>query len=76
MFGKKDKIIAELLKDNEINSDKIKALTMATNLQLIFIVAIGLMVILVLHFIISVVKSLFLLINAKPRGNNGTIWRR
>ncbi len=46
MFGKKDKIIAELLKDNEINSDKIKALTMATNLQLIFIVAIGLMVIL------------------------------
>ncbi len=46
MFGKKDKIIAELLKDNEINSDKIKALTMATNLQLIFIVAIGLMVVL------------------------------
>ncbi len=46
MFGKKDKIIAELLKDNEINTDKIKALTMATNLQLIFIVAIGLMVIL------------------------------
>ncbi len=46
MFNKKDKIIAELLKDNEINSDKIKALTMATNLQLIFIVAIGLMVIL------------------------------
>ncbi len=46
MFGKKDKIIAELLKDNEINSDKIKALTMATNLQLIFIVALGLMVIL------------------------------
>ncbi len=46
MFNKKDKIIAELLKDNEINSDKIKALTMATNLQLIFIVAIGLLVIL------------------------------
>ncbi len=46
MFNKKDKIIAELLKDNEINSDKIKALTMATNLQLIFIVAIGLMIIL------------------------------
>ncbi len=46
MFNKKDKIIAELLKDNEINIDKIKALTMATNLQLIFIVAIGLMVIL------------------------------
>ncbi len=46
MFSKKDKIIAELLKDNEINSDKIKALTMATNLQLIFIVAIGLIVIL------------------------------
>ncbi len=46
MFNKKDKIIAELLKDNEINSDKIKALTMTANLQLIFIVAIGLMVIL------------------------------
>ncbi len=46
MFNKKDKIIAELVKDNEINSDKIKALTMATNLQLIFIVALGLMVIL------------------------------
>ncbi len=46
MFNKKDKIIAELLKDNEINSDKIKALSMATNLQLIFIVALGLMVIL------------------------------
>ncbi len=46
MFNKKDKVIVELLKDNEINSDKIKALTMATNLQLIFIVAIGLMVIL------------------------------
>ncbi len=44
MFGKKDKIIAELLKDNEINSDKIKALTMATNIHLIFIVALGLMV--------------------------------
>ncbi len=46
MFGKKDKIITELLKDNEINSDKIKALNMATNLQLIFIVALGLMLIL------------------------------
>ncbi len=46
MFGKKDKIIVELLKDNEINSDKIKALTMATNIHLIFIVALGLMVIL------------------------------
>ncbi len=46
MFGKKGKIIAGLLKDNEINSDKIKALTMTTNLQLIFIVALGLMVIL------------------------------
>ncbi len=45
MFNKKDKIIAELLKDNEINNDKIKALTMATNLQLIFIVALGLIVI-------------------------------
>ncbi len=46
MFGKKDKIITELVKSNESNSDKIKVLTMATNLQLIFIVAIGLMVIL------------------------------
>ncbi len=46
MFGKKDKIIAGLLKDNEINSDKIKALTMATNIHLIFIVALGLMLIL------------------------------
>ncbi len=46
MFGKKDKIIAELMKDNEINSDKIKSLTMATNIHLIFIVALGLMVIL------------------------------
>ncbi len=46
MFGKKDKIIAELVKDNEINGDKIKALNMATNLQLIFIVALGLMLIL------------------------------
>ncbi len=46
MFGKKDKIIAELLKDNEINSDKIKALTMATNIHLIFIVALGLVIIL------------------------------
>ncbi len=46
MFGKKDKIIAELLKDNEINSDKIKALTAATNIHLILIVALGLMVIL------------------------------
>ncbi len=46
MFGKKDKIIAELLKDNEINSDKIKALTMATNIHLIFIVALGLVIVL------------------------------
>ncbi len=46
MFGKKDKIIAELMKDNEINSDKIKALTMSTNIHLIFIVALGLMLIL------------------------------
>ncbi len=46
MFGKKDKIIAGLLKDNEINSDKIKALTMATNIHLIFIVALGLVIIL------------------------------
>ncbi len=46
MFGKKDKIIDELLKDNEINSDKIKTLTMAVNIHIIFIVALGLMVIL------------------------------
>ncbi len=46
MFGKKDKIIAELVKDNEINSDKINALTMATNIHIILIVALGLMVIL------------------------------
>ncbi len=46
MFGKKDKIIAGLLKDNEINSDKIKALTMAVNIHIILIVALGLMVIL------------------------------
>ncbi len=46
MFGKKDKIIAELVKSNDINNDKIKALNMATNLQLIFIVALGLMIIL------------------------------
>ncbi len=46
MFGKKDKIIAGLLKDNEINSDKIKALTDATNIHLILIVALGLVIIL------------------------------
>ncbi len=46
MFGKKDKIIVELLKDNEINSDKIKALTAATNIHLILIVALGLVIIL------------------------------
>ncbi len=46
MFGKKDNIIAELLKDNEINSDKIKALTAATNIHLILIVALGLVIIL------------------------------
>ncbi len=46
MFGKKDKIIAGLLKDNEINSDKIKALTAATNIHLILIVALGLVIIL------------------------------
>ncbi len=46
MFNKKDKVIAELVKDNEINSDKIKALNIATNIQLIFIVALGLMLIL------------------------------
>ncbi len=46
MFGKKDKIIAELMKDNEINSDKIKALTAATNIHLILIVALGLVIIL------------------------------
>ncbi len=46
MFGKKDKIIAGLMKDNEINSDKIKALTTATNIHLILIVALGLVIIL------------------------------
>ncbi len=46
MFGKKYKIIAELMKDNEINSDKIKALTAATNIHLILIVALGLVIIL------------------------------
>ncbi len=46
MFGKKDKIIDGLLKDNEINSDKIKALTAATNIHLILIVALGLVIIL------------------------------
>ncbi len=46
MFGKKDKIIAGMLKDNEINSDKIKALTAATNIHLILIVALGLVIIL------------------------------
>ncbi len=46
MFSKKDRIIAELVKNSESNSDKIKTLTIATNLQLIFIVALGLMLIL------------------------------
>ncbi len=46
MFGKKGKIIAELVENNKSNNDKIKALNMATNLQLIFIVALGLMIIL------------------------------
>ncbi len=46
MFGKKDNIIAELVENNKSNNDKIKALNMATNLQLIFIVALGLMIIL------------------------------
>ncbi len=46
MFGKKDKIIVGLLKDNEINSDKIKVLTAATNIHLILIVALGLVIIL------------------------------
>ncbi len=46
MFGKKDNIIAGLMKDNEINSDKIKALTAATNIHLILIVALGLVIIL------------------------------
>ncbi len=46
MFGKKDKIIAELVTNNEINNEKIKALNMATNIQLIFIVALGLVIIL------------------------------
>ncbi len=46
MFNKKDKIISELVENNKSNNDKIKALNMATNLQLIFIVALGLMLIL------------------------------
>ncbi len=46
MFGKKGKIIAELVESNKSNNEKIKALNMATNLQLIFIVALGLMIIL------------------------------
>ncbi len=46
MFGKKDKIIAELVESNKSNNEKIKALHMATNLQLIFIVALGMMLIL------------------------------
>ncbi len=46
MFGKKDKIIAELVESNKSNNEKIKALNIATNLQLIFIVALGLMIIL------------------------------
>ncbi len=46
MFGKKDKIIAELVENNKSNNDKIKTLNMATNLQLILIVALGLMIIL------------------------------
>ncbi len=46
MFGKKDKIIAELVESNKNNNEKIKALNMATNLHLIFIVALGLMIIL------------------------------
>ncbi len=46
MFGKKDKIIAEMVENNKSNNDKIKALNMATNLQLIFIIALGLMLIL------------------------------
>ncbi len=46
MFNKKDKIISELVENNKSNNDKIKALNMATNIQLIFIVALGLMLIL------------------------------
>ncbi len=46
MFGKKDKIIAELVESNKSNNEKIKALNMAANLQLIFIVALGMMLIL------------------------------
>ncbi len=46
MFNKKDKIISELVENNKSNNDKIKALNIATNLQLIFIVALGLMIIL------------------------------
>ncbi len=46
MFNKKDKIIAELVENNKSNNDKIKTLNMATNLQLILIVALGLVLIL------------------------------
>ncbi len=46
MFGKKDKIIAGLVKSNENNKAKINGLTLATNVHIILIVALGLMVIL------------------------------
>ncbi len=46
MFGKKDKIIAELVKSNENNKAKINGLTLTTNVHIILIVALGLMVIL------------------------------
>ncbi len=46
MFGKKDKIIAELVKSNASNKAKINGLTLATNIHIILIVALGLMVIL------------------------------
>ncbi len=46
MFGKKDKIIAEMVKSNASNKAKINSLTLATNIHIILIVALGLMVIL------------------------------
>ncbi len=44
--NKKDKIIAELVKNNKSNNAKINGLTLATNVHIILIVALGLMIIL------------------------------
>ncbi len=46
MFGKKDKVIDELVESNKSNKAKINGLTLATNIHIILIVALGLMVIL------------------------------